>query len=32
MEVLLALTPRIPQPGLLLPPGDRLITVLIEER
>jgi cyclophilin family peptidyl-prolyl cis-trans isomerase len=32
MDVLAELTPREPQPGLRLPPGDRLIRVIIEER
>lgn len=32
MEVLEQLTPRDPQPGSNVPPGDRLISVTIEER
>lgn len=32
MDVLEQLTPRDPQPGIYLPPGDKLITVVIEER
>ncbi len=32
MDVLAQLTPRDPQQGVYLPPGDRLITVIIEER
>ena len=32
MDVLEQLTPRDPQPGLNLPPGDKLITVTIEEK
>jgi cyclophilin family peptidyl-prolyl cis-trans isomerase/protein-disulfide isomerase len=32
LEVLSALTPRDPQPGVALPPGDELISVTIEER
>jgi len=32
MEVLEQLTPRDPQPGVSLPPGDKLIKVTIEER
>lgn len=32
MDVLEQLTPRDPQPGLNLPPGDKLIKVIIEER
>ena len=32
MEVLEQLTPRDPQPGLSLPPGDKLIKVIIEEK
>jgi cyclophilin family peptidyl-prolyl cis-trans isomerase len=32
MDVLEALTPRDPQPGLSLPPGDKLISVTIEEK
>lgn len=32
MDVLAALQPRDPQPGLYLPPGDELIRVTIEER
>jgi len=32
MEVLAQLSPRDPQPGALLPPGDSLISVTIEER
>lgn len=32
MEVLEGLTPRNPQPGLSLPPGDTLISVTIEEK
>jgi len=32
MDVLEQLTPRDPQPGLNLPPGDKLITVNIEEK
>jgi cyclophilin family peptidyl-prolyl cis-trans isomerase len=31
MDVLAGLTGRIPEPGALMPPGDRLITVSIEE-
>jgi cyclophilin family peptidyl-prolyl cis-trans isomerase len=32
MDVVEQLTPRDPQPGLSLPPGDKLITVTIEEK
>ena len=32
MDVLEALTPRNPQPGVSLPPGDKLISVTIEEK
>jgi cyclophilin family peptidyl-prolyl cis-trans isomerase/protein-disulfide isomerase len=32
MDVLEQLTPRNPQPGVSLPPGDKLITVTIEEK
>ena len=32
MDVLEQLTPRNPQPGISLPPGDRLINVTIEEK
>jgi cyclophilin family peptidyl-prolyl cis-trans isomerase/protein-disulfide isomerase len=32
LEVLSTLTPRNPQPGVYLPPGDKLISVSIEER
>jgi len=32
MDVLERLTPRNPQPGLNLPPGDKLISVTIEEK
>jgi cyclophilin family peptidyl-prolyl cis-trans isomerase len=32
MDVLETLTPRAPQPGLSLPPGDTLISVTIEEK
>ena len=32
MEVVEQLTPRDPQPGFSLPPGDQLITVTIEEK
>jgi len=32
MEVLKQLTPRDPQPGSDLPPGDRLISVTVEEK
>jgi cyclophilin family peptidyl-prolyl cis-trans isomerase/protein-disulfide isomerase len=32
MDVVEQLTPRNPQPGLNLPPGDKLITVTIEEK
>jgi hypothetical protein len=32
MEVLEGLTPRDPQPGIPLPPGDKLIKVSIEEK
>jgi cyclophilin family peptidyl-prolyl cis-trans isomerase len=32
MDVLQALTPRDPQPGVHLPPGDKLIEVTIEEK
>ena len=32
MEVLSVLTARDPQPGVSLPPGDELISVIIEER
>jgi cyclophilin family peptidyl-prolyl cis-trans isomerase len=32
LEVLSTLTPRNPQPGIYLPPGDKLISVSIEER
>jgi cyclophilin family peptidyl-prolyl cis-trans isomerase len=32
MEVLSQLTPRDPQPGTDVPPGDRLISVTIEEK
>ena len=32
MEVLESLTPRDPQPGVYLPPGDKLINVTIEEK
>lgn len=32
MDVLETLTPRDPQPGLSLPPGDKLINVTIEEK
>ncbi len=32
MEVLKQLTPRDPQPGTDLPPGDRLISITIEEK
>lgn len=32
MDVLERLTPRDPQPGVKLPPGDKLISVTIEER
>ncbi len=32
MEVLSAITPRNPQPGMYLPPGDGLINVTIEEK
>ena len=32
MDVLEGLTPRDPQPGVSLPPGDKLISVTIEER
>ena len=32
MEVLEQLTPRDPQPGVSLPPGDKLISVTIEEK
>jgi cyclophilin family peptidyl-prolyl cis-trans isomerase len=32
MEVLEGLTPRDPQPGVHLPPGDQLIKVIIEEK
>jgi hypothetical protein len=32
MDVLEVLTPRNPQPGTNLPPGDKLISVTIEEK
>lgn len=32
LDILSALTPRNPQPGIYLPPGDELISVSIEER
>ena len=32
MEVVEALTPRAPQPGVNTPPGDKLISITIEER
>ena len=32
LDVLSALTPRNPQPGIFLPPGDELVSVTIEER
>lgn len=32
MDVLQALTPRDPQPGEVLPPGDRLLRVIVEEK
>ena len=32
MDVLEELTPRDPQPGVSLPPGDKLISVTIEEK
>ncbi|MBE3068052.1 MAG: peptidylprolyl isomerase [Chloroflexi bacterium] len=32
LDILSALTPRDPQPGIYLPPGDELISVTIEER
>jgi cyclophilin family peptidyl-prolyl cis-trans isomerase/protein-disulfide isomerase len=32
MDVLARLTPRDPQPGLALPDGDKLLTILIEEK
>jgi cyclophilin family peptidyl-prolyl cis-trans isomerase/protein-disulfide isomerase len=32
MDVLQQLTPRDPQPGIILPPGDKLISVTIEEK
>jgi cyclophilin family peptidyl-prolyl cis-trans isomerase len=32
MDVLEKLTPRDPQPGVSLPPGDKLISVTIEEK
>jgi cyclophilin family peptidyl-prolyl cis-trans isomerase/protein-disulfide isomerase len=32
MDVLAKLTPRDPQPGVVLPPGDKLIKVTIEEK
>jgi cyclophilin family peptidyl-prolyl cis-trans isomerase/predicted DsbA family dithiol-disulfide isomerase len=32
MEVLSALTPRDPKPGMVLPPGDKLINITIQEK
>jgi cyclophilin family peptidyl-prolyl cis-trans isomerase len=32
LDILSALTPRNPQPGIYLPPGDELISVRIDER
>ena len=32
LDVLSALTPRDPHPGIVLPPGDELISISIEER
>ena len=32
MEVLTQLTPRDPQPGTTLPPGDKLLTITVEEK
>ncbi len=32
LDILSALTARDPQPGIVLPPGDELISVIIEER
>lgn len=32
MDVLSAITPRAPQPGVALPPGDELISVTVQEK